>query len=203
MDLIAQLTSENGLFALVGALIGYVLNKLLTMSKIRKTNAERNKLLAQTEELKEKMARERAALKEQNTAQFTAYVKIIPATKTGNPAPNQTERLHDGSFFTASVPVTNIGDKRIIMEEVRFIGQEQFVDNGYGADKLKLEKIDKQILAGKEVPIEPGKTEKFSFDYGIGKRFNDRLGVDVVVKARVGNHPSTEKKISEPLEYIY
>jgi hypothetical protein len=203
MDTITQLTSENGLFVIIGAFISFVFTQLFAMSKIRKVNAERDKLLVQTKELEEKIAREREVWEERNTAMFTAYVKIIPATKTKESISNQFERLDDRSFFKAEVPVTNFGDKQIIIEGARFIGQEKFVDNGYGASKHVLEKIDKQMLLEGEVHLEPYETKTFSFDYCIGKRFNDRMGVDVFVKARVGIKPPIEKKFSEQLVYIY
>jgi hypothetical protein len=203
MDSLTQFTIENGVFAIIGALISFVFTQLFAMSKICKVNAERNKLLVQTKGLEEKIAREREVWEERNTAMFSAYVKIIPATKTKEPISNQFERLDDRSFFKAEVPVTNFGDKQIIIEGARFIGQEKFVDNGYGASKLVLETIDKQMLLEGEVHLGPKETKTFSFDYCIGKRFNDRMAVDVFVKARVGIKPPIEKKFSDQLVYIY
>ncbi|MBH0066750.1 hypothetical protein [Pseudoalteromonas sp. NZS100] len=203
MDIMTQLTSENGVFTIIGALIGYVLNNLHTMSKIRKVNAECKKLLAQTRSLEEKSALERENWDEANAAMFTAHSKITPARKTGKSISNQFERLDDDSFFNARVLITNLGHKRIILEGVKFVGQEKFVDGGYGASKQNLEMIEKEMLTGGEVHIEPGDTKKFDFDYCIGKRFNDRMGVDCFVKARVGNRLPIEKKFSEDLVYIY
>ncbi|KPW03637.1 hypothetical protein [Pseudoalteromonas sp. P1-8] len=203
MDIITQLTSENGIFTIIGFLIGFVLEKLLTMSKIRKVNLECKKLLAQTKELEEKNARERESWEEANAAMFTAYSKITPARKSGKLPRNNFERLDDNSFFNVRVPITNLGHKRIILERVKFVGQEKFVDGGYGANKQNLEKIEKEMLTEGEVLIEPGERKEFNFDYCIGKRFNDRMEVDCLVTARVGNLPAIEKKFSEGLLYIY
>ena len=203
MDSIAQLTYENGIFAFIGALIGFVLSQLFTISKIRKVNAERKKLLAETIEKEERLARQREVWEEEDTAVFAAHTNIIPAKKTVNSKSNQFERLDDESFFKAVVLVKSFCDKPIIVEEVRFIGQEKFVDGGYGASKHELEKVDKQMLREGDIAIKPWGIEELSFDYCIGRRFNDRMKVDVFVKARVGNKSPSSKEFSLELVYIY
>ncbi|MCL1137728.1 hypothetical protein [Shewanella pneumatophori] len=203
MDVFMELTSENGVFALVGAFIGFVLSKFLTVVKIRKVNAEQEKLVVQTLGMKEKYKRQREAWNEKKTPQITALINVIPAKKTDVSPSYQFERLDNKSFFNVVVLVTNFGDKPVTLESVKFYGQEMFVDHGYGSNKPELEQIQKDLLDANEMVIRPDTCEEFKLSYNIGMRFNERMAIDVTIRARVGNHPSTEMKYSKPLVYIY